>query len=600
MNAGSRTRERRDRDPIIQGTIQVREQKRAEPGLPLIADKELAAMNELMADKKYRIKQPSGFLRHDRTDRVSPEFVLYTLNDYLGHLQRFVALTRQMLPPGSAEFYKKLHHERAVAAAALRIVRDIDIRTLSKVLQILQTTPKEISVSDLVPFTRMLFRPLIQLYYLGGTGLASLYKEFYRFTIRELGKQKNDNLKSVVTGAVEEWFYVVDQLCPGMYPLVLRMVSQTVMTSEQLFYANGSKVLAWLEVSPSEILFMESRPEVPPEVAPEAAVDPAEPELVVEASLVPEPVREGLDALEKFFPEAGWNSLESMPDFCSYFQPILQTSDAFTQLAPENPLHLTLVLLGILEQFFQGLRLIKFERLDESFRDEAADINKILEDWILYEESVFEKNFSNDLKEFTHQIYTQPEYSKNPYGRRLLSNMYTLIKATFLPHFDIHLYGTTRMQKDDRLPPFYLRVAHLKEILGKYQDSINAAPPGSDANPDGFVPGVLNPWVPYKFDIPNPVSRRLDALLGGKHAKGKTNAVLIRSTLSVLNVLDWWVNDVNSFAYRNPPKYLYRVVAPDNPVPAFGVNPRTDVDELFTRHLKIRPVPPLDTSSRMR
>ena len=65
--------------------------------LPVPSDKDLLAINHLMADKAYQIKAPFTFLRPDRTDKVSSEFVLYILNDYLGHLQSCVASTKKML-----------------------------------------------------------------------------------------------------------------------------------------------------------------------------------------------------------------------------------------------------------------------------------------------------------------------------------------------------------------------------------------------------------------------------------------------------------------------------------------------------------------------
>jgi len=111
-------------------------------------------------------------------------------------------------------------------------------------------------------------------------------------------------------------------------------------------------------------------------------------------------------------------------------------------------------------------------------------------------------------------------------------------------------------------------------------------PPNPGNDPDASVPGVMNPWEQYKFDIANPVSRRLDAICGGKTSKIRTNAMLIHSTLMILNVLDWWINDRTSFAYQESPEYLYRVIEPGSSVPAFGVQARTDVETLFIRHLK--------------
>lgn len=558
--------------------------------LPAAAEKEILAMNQLMIDSRYKIKPPANFLRMDRTDRVNPDFILYTLNDYLGHLQKCVASTKKMMPAETnASFYEGLARYDSIAFNLLSVTRSLDIKTLGAMLSQLQKTPREVTVTQLIPFIGQLYQSLIRVYYLGAPGIAKKYRILYSYILKELLPADPESLKLHTSSAIAEWYYIFDQICAGLYPLVLRMVSPVLLTQNQLFYANGSRVLAWLQVAPNEVLILKEGEPERSELDPAAASrQPAAP--VVEPSIeIPQDVLEGLAVLDRFFPEAGWTALETMPDLCPYFQSILQFQDAFSQLAPDNPLQVTLILLLILEELFQGLRLIKFVPLQPlSAIDESEDIYKILEEWILYQEIIFDKNFSTDLKEYTHQIYTQPEYNKAPYGRTQLSNMYTLIKTTFLPYFDIRLYGTAKIQKDDRLPPFYLRVRRLKRLLDRYHDEVRAALPGSDVNTTGSLPGVQNPWAQYKFDIPNSVSKRLDALCGGKHSKIKTNALLIKYTLSILSVLDWWINDKDSYAYQNAPDYLYRVTEPGKSVPAFGIKVRTDVDAVFLKHLKAR------------
>jgi len=558
--------------------------------LPVISDKELSAMNQLMTDSRYKIKPTASFLRTDRADRVNPDFILYTLNDYLGHLQNCVASTKKMLPfETNATFYENLAKYDPISFKLVSIVRSLDMKMLSSMLLQLQKTPRETTVTQLIPFVSLLYQSLIRVYYLGAAGIAKKYRTIYSFILKEFCPADPEGLKQYTSSAISEWHYIFDQICTGLYPLVLRMVSPAMLTQNQLFYANGSRVLAWLQVAPTEILIVKEGESEKTEIDPNAAPvkeAPVEPTYTID---VPQEVQEGLDILERLFPEAGWSELESMPDFCPYFQPILQFQDPFSQLAPDNPLQATLIMLLILEELFQGLRLIKFVPLQPlSAIDESEDVNKILEEWILYQEIVFDKTFSTDLKEYTHQIYTQPEYNKAPYGRTQLSNMYTLIKTMFLPYFDIRLYGTAKIQKDDRLPPFYLRVMRLKRLLGRYYEEVRAAPPGSDVNTTGSLPGIQNPWGQYKFDIANAVSKRLDALCGGKHSKTKTNAVLIRYTYLILCVLDWWINDKNSYAYQYSPDYLYRVTEPGKSVPAFGIKVRTDVDAVFLKHLKAR------------
>lgn len=557
-------------------------------GLPLPSETDLLAMNQLMADKRYQIKQQVNFMRSDRADKVNPDFILYTLNDYLGHLQKCVASTKKMFPyDDNSPIFEQLNQHDSIAFKLVSIVRGVDLKGLSSILLKLQKNSQDTTISQLGPFVRLLFQFLIRIYYLGAQEIAKKYKVVYALLNRDPATVDHKSLQDHTKSAIEEWYYIFEQICNGMYPLVLRLCSPVMLTQKQLFYSHGSKVLSWLKVDPADILILtepDKKETEPVIIKKEKTVVEIE-----EKPFLPIEVQEGLVILEQLFPEAGWNKLESMPDLCPYFQPILQFNDGFTQLAPNNPLQLTLILLWILEELFQGLRLIKFVPLQPlSHLDEIEDINKILEEWILYQEIQFEKRFSNDLKEYTHQIYTQPEYSKSPYGRMLLSNMYTLVKTTFLPFFNIRLYGTAKVPKDDRLPPFFLRVMRLKRLLGRYYDSIKDAPLGSETNSSGSVMGVQNPWEAYKFDIPNPVSKRLNAICGGKNSKTKSNALLVQYTLSILNVLDWWINDKESYAYTNNPDYLYRVIEPGSSIPAFGVKSRTDVEAIFMRHLKAR------------
>jgi len=53
-------------------------------------------------------------------------------------------------------------------------------------------------------------------------------------------------------------------------------------------------------------------------------------------------------------------------------------------------------------------------------------------------------------------------------------------------------------------------------------------------------------------------------------------------------VLDWWVNDKESPAYRKNPEHLYRVLEPGSSVPAFGVKARTDIEALFAKTLRAK------------
>ncbi len=556
--------------------------------LPDASEKELQAMNQLMAEKEYRIKPQANFFKPDKTDKVNPEFVLYTLNDYLGHLQNGIASSRKMIPfdAHGDDFFRELQALDHSAYRLFSVIKSFDIKQLSGMLADLQRNSREVTVIRLQPFIRLLFQYIIRVYYMGASGVAKKYRVVYSLVLQRYVPSDPEGLRLQATTAIQEWQYVFDHVFTGLYPLVLRMCSPSMLSMHQLYYANGSKVLAWLGLQPSEIIIMDESKETAGAAigASLARAEPEEPE--DDGVNLPDDVRKGLALLDDMFPEAGWNMLEAKPDMCAYFQPILEFNDAFTQLSPENPLHQMMILFWILEELFQGLRLIKFEPLPAtSAIDDVEDINGILESWILYQEAIFDKSFAEDLKAFTHQVYTQPDYNKTPYGRKLLSNMYTLTRAMFLPHFNIQLYGTVKGPKDDRLPPFFTRVSRLMRLLTRYYSLIEEVDL-ADRDPDAGIPGIRNPWDQYKFDIANNISKRLESLLVNTHVKSRTNAVLIEYTMSILSVLDWWINDRTSYAYQEAPDYLYRVIEPGSSVPAFGVMPRTDVDALFVRRMK--------------
>ena len=101
------------------------------------------------------------------------------------------------------------------------------------------------------------------------------------------------------------------------------------------------------------------------------------------------------------------------------------------------------------------------------------------------------------------------------------------------------------------------------------------------------VSGAPNILEKYHFDIPNVVSKRVDVLLGGRKSKNGTNLNLLKYTLSVIFVLDWWINDENSPAYEIDNEIPYRISLDDGS-PVFSVPLRSDQNNLFIKSVKSR------------
>jgi hypothetical protein len=290
-------------------------------------------------------------------------------------------------------------------------------------------------------------------------------------------------------------------------------------------------------------------------------------------------VNQGLDVLEKIFPFAGWQNL-GKEDMFPYFQPLYQFSDGFNLLAIENPMQVTIILVRILEDFFQACRHINFT-LDkdpefESYQDSLTDV---FSDWSLYREVLFDKDYLSELKEYVNQVYTESSFKKLPYAKKKLSNMQWQIKNMFLPHLSFDLVFMERPNKDGTYRPLQLRVEYLKAIFSTLISRV-------EGNPKD-ISGVPNILEKYHFDIPNVVSKRIDVLLGGKKSKGATNLNLLKYTLSVICVLDWWVNDEDSPGYEYDNTLPYRISEEDGS-PIFSVPLRSDQNNLFIKSVKSR------------
>ena len=126
-----------------------------------------------------------------------------------------------------------------------------------------------------------------------------------------------------------------------------------------------------------------------------------------------------------------------------------------------------------------------------------------------------------------------------------------------------------------------MRTDFLRQTLTTLSREIDRQTPSK-----GSVLGISNPWEKYEFDIPNPVSKRLDVLLGRKNRESAaTNANLIKYAMCIVSVLDWWINNQESPAYSSGSESIYRISEKDGG-PVFSVPVRNDQNRLFAENVK--------------
>ena len=564
--------------------------------LPEIPGKEKNLMDRLMMSEDFKIKTNYGlfnFMRHFKKngmELVRRSFVEYDIQKHVEHLQAFIASVKSLIQIAPETYKSKIITSQEDKFRILKTVGSWKMHEIKAIALSLQDTADTTTVAMMIPFVKAIYRDLIKIYYLGETKISNIFKEIYSDLIKY---PKFDQQKALTfcKGAITEWFYAYSQIIKGLYPLLMRMCSSKFDYFQDFFLTQSSNILNFLELSKFDLLLPNKKANRPEEQkqevkSEEQKKEEAEKEIEQkkkkeEESRKNDLVDAGLKLLDTMFPEAGFLNLRNFPDMYPYFQPLYQFRDGYNMLAPENPLQITITLLRITEDIFQGCRNIAFteEKLNE---DDNDKLSAILGEWSLYREVLFEKNYADQIKDLVNNEYSQGDFKSSLFGKKIITSLLWQTKYNFLPHFSFDQLLLEKPKNDSPYRPLCLRSTFLLNFFREISKSIDSATPQK-----GMVFGMSNPWEKYRFDIANPVSKRMDVLLGAKKQtdSAATNANLIKYALCVIAVLDWWINDQKSPAYSSDSTKIYRINANDGG-PAFSAPERTDQNKLFADRVK--------------
>jgi hypothetical protein len=573
------------------------------PQLPHINTKEENLIDKLMYSVEYRIKSPPPLfvriitLGKTSSNKILPEFIEISLKKHLAHIQNFIFNVNQLISAAPDSYRTKIEKDGSYHFQTLNVISEWEFKPLNQLYEQLLNLGSDVSVRDLIPFVTEFYKTAMRLFFLGETQMTVVIKNTYA-TISEQKKESAETLLRYAKVASSEWMYIYGQVIKGLYPLLMRMCSSDFQPYPDFFRTRITKILKFLDLTKYDIILpqkkideqnaaekdnVDNKDKIKIESLP--SQDNAKPE--EPAYGITEQIKKSLEILNRFFPDAGWLEIENKPDLFPYFQPLYQFKDGFNLLAPSNPLQITLVLHRIIEDFFQGCRNIIFDiQGDPELPNESDTIQDIFNDWSLYREVIFERQLCGELKEFVNHLYTQSDFRKTQYGKRKLSNWLWQVKNYFLPNLSFELVFMEKQEKDTTYKSYPQRITFLKNVFSTIIKRVEASglkSEGNDALANSL--GAQNLWSRYRFDVPNPISHRLDILLGGKKSKNITNLNLMKYTLCVINILDWWVNNPNSPAYSESIAVPYRA-AEDTGTPYFAVTVRNDQNDLFINAVK--------------
>lgn len=566
--------------------------------LPEFSPKDRQQADRLMMSLEYRIKPNYGIFNFimmlSHSDKVLPGFVSVTLKTYISYIQSLCADMSALLNCAPDTYRQKVLTAKEMQYRFCQIIETMPVQELSNLYDMVSRRPQEVTVAMLMPVTRGVYRCVLPLSFLGETRAGEFLKSIAA-EMSAYGSVKMERVQTLAENIFAQFKYVTKTVHKGMYPLLMRMCTNAYTPYPEFFTERISKILPFLDLTKYDLLLPEKQQAEPdPENIrePEAQRD-AEPTADAEAAAEPEKesgtelskqyvIKLGLVLLDRLFPDAGWLRLQEMPDMYPYFQPLYEFDEGFNLLANDNPLQVMVVLLRILEDLFQGCRNIKFDaEANPQLQNAKDNFTDALNTLSVYRQDLFDKRYAVKLKEYVNAVYSQKEFAKGQFGKKLLTDILWQTKYYFLPHFEFTQILLEKPANDSTYRPLCLRTEFIHDVL---IDIVSQSIKESRVR--GFVSGVPDIWQPYRFGIPNVVSNRLDALLGAKRKNTQaSNASLLKYTLGVAAVLNWWINDQMSPAYQCAGKYPYRI-SPEDGDPLFSVPVRSDQNKVFAKSLR--------------
>jgi hypothetical protein len=561
-------------------------------------------------------------------DYVNPRFINKRLNEYYGKIERLVTSARNLFPKNNAKRNHQLKRASPFVFKILDVMRTWNIEQLASNIAELQSHPRSVKVSDFADVLRDIYKPLFILADMNTENMKSAFKLIYKVLYIESPMEAKDKYQAVIRNIITALVEIRRDVHHGMYPMLMKLISDRFLPYERFFIERRRRYMAFLNVtesaqlnsadlSPQQIENMdvealqqnlneeddeneeenaegkeakgEGEEAVQEEV--EEEEDPNDPK-VIERKAKQEAEKmerraldQGQSALEALFPKAGWEKLGEFPDLYPYFANVYNLKHGYELISPTDPLQQVSVMMNIMDDLFIGMRYLNFGSIigpDGRLIKVSEEMGEIINNWRQYIEDSFSKEYLPRLNEYCRILENSQESRISVYAKKTLNELQWVKRLYFLPYYKFEALGPPPFQKQD-VVPIYSQVRKVRKCLTSIAVGIEQGTRAGGAATKAPCDGINNPWENYNFQVPNPISKRMDALLPPER---KINATLIFFSLSAAAVLDYIVNNENSWAYSNRPGPLFRSVRNEGISPIFGVDEKLDADKIFRDSLK--------------
>jgi len=570
-------------------------------------------MDRFASTPEFELKNPFQVLvsmlsfKVNRKDLISPRFTSRRMNAYYNKIGQLVSSTRILLPRNDAKRSERLKKASPYVYSILNTIRQWNIERIGDDLAKLQARPRNVKASEYADLLRAVYKPMFILEKLDpDIHIKGAYKLLYKLLYIEHPTDPKEKVQNLIRSAMVAYYDLRREVHYGLYPLLMKFISDRWFPYDKLFTARRRRLMAFLDVMESDQIkpldlkieqveggSLEAlQEEIRKEEAAEAGEnfgeeDPEDEEVIArkaqEAAAAAEQraLEQSLKILDSLFPKAGWENLSEYPDLYPYFVSIYGLRRGYELIAPTDPIHQVAVLMHIIEDLCSALRHVSFETIvlsDGTHLILRELIGTIVNNWRKYIDESFTKEYLPRISEYCRILEHSTESRTSPYAKRAVNDLRWAKRLYFLPYYKFDSMGPPPFQKRE-ITAIYGEIRTFRRYLTMIATGIEKWNQAGGAGSKIACEGLENPLAPYSFDITNPVSKRMDILL----PLSKRNTMhLIFFTLAAVTVLDYLVNSESSWAYdKQSLGSLFRSVDGDGIVPMFGINEKIDADQIF-------------------
>jgi len=580
--------------------------------------RERVKMDRYAAQVEFEIKNSFQVLTSifsfvsEPADYINSRFISRRMNIYYNKIEQLVTSTRNLFPRNNARRSERLKKSSSFVFSILDTLRHWNIEHIGSDLAKVQAHPRSVRISELADILRDIYRPLFILERLDtDIHIKGAYKLLYKLLLIENPMEPKERNQDLIRTALASFADIRREVHYGLYPLLMKFISDRWFPYEKLFTARHHRFMTFIGATENEQIMpltlspeqvddgdLESlREDIRREEEAEGKdakeeEDPNDPKVIerkaheAAAEAEQKALGHSIGALNTLFPKAGWEKLADFPDLYPYFARPYGLRNGYELIAPTDPLQQTAILMHIMDNICVGLRSVSFGHVigsDGNSVHVGDAIGDIITNWQRYIDESFLKEYLPRLSEYCRMLEHSIDAKNSMYAKRTMNELRWVKRLYFLPYYKFAALGPPPF-KNQETAAVYTRTRTFRKYLTMIAAGIEQGNRRGGAEAKASCNGIDNPWTQYHFEIPNPVSRRLDALLPpGK----RNNAVLIFFALSTVTILDNLLNSESSWAYTNEnTDILFRSVNGEGNTPMFGVDEKVDADQIFRNSLK--------------